>query len=121
VAVFNKKFLSGDTTELSESEFKKYRQSLYNIIPAKKSLASAQRESTVWSNDVEFHRAMLERSGTMVLMPALAFQYFFHQKKYIALSMHIDVPLVHAAVYRKDAPPYIQEFVNAIRLEMHMK
>lgn len=121
VAVFNKKFVSTDATELSKSESKKYRQSLYNIIPAKKYLSSAQRESTVWSNDAEFHRAMLERSGTMVLMPALAFQYFFHQKKYIALSLYFEAPLVHAAVYRKDAPLHIQEFVDAIRLEMHMK
>ena len=32
-----------------------------------------------------------------------------------------EFPLLHAAVYRKDAPKYIQEFVNMIRLEMHMK
>ena len=121
VAVFNRKFFTGESLRLNKTQFNSYRQSLYNIIPAKKQLASAQRESTVWSNDAEFHRALLERNGTMVLMPSLAYQYFFYQKKYVALALYFDVPLIHAAVYRKDALQYIQDFANMIRLEMHMK
>lgn len=122
ISVVNKKFLHDEPLKLSREEFDSRRQSLYNIIPSKQHLSSAQKGTTVWSNDSEFHRAMLERSGTMVLMPSLAYQYFFSSKKYIALPIeHLEVPLIHAAVYRKDAPSYIQEFVNLIRLEMHMK
>lgn len=121
VAVLNRKFLHNETMQLNDTQFRSYRMSLYNIIPAERTLASAQRDSTVWSNDAEFHRALLERNGTMVLMPSLAYQYFFQQKKYVALSLYFNTPLIHAAVYRKDAPAYIQEFINLIRMEMHMK
>lgn len=122
VGVMNKKFLHREDMQISKEEFYSCRQSLYNIIPANKHLASAQTESVVWSNDADFHRAMLERNNTLVLMPSLAYQYFFSNKKYIIVSIEgIEVPLIHAAVYRKDAPAYIQDFINRVRLEMHMK
>lgn len=122
VGVLNKKFFHQEDMQIKKTELHSYRQSLYNIVPTNKYLNAAQTESMVWSNDAEFHRAMLERNNTMVLMPSLAYQYFFSNKKYIALPVEgVEVPLIHAAVYRKDAPEYILDFVNMIRLEMHMK
>ena len=121
IVVLNKKFMEEERTSIEKSEFDQKRQSVYNILPSRKHFQSTKEKATVWSNDSEFHRAMLERNGTLVLMPSLAYQYFFSQKKYIALPLYFDVPLIHAAVYRKDAPQYVQEFVNMIRLEMHMK
>lgn len=123
VAVLNKKFVEEGALELSRERFFQHRQSLYNLIPSQKYLASTAKSTMVFSNDAEFHRAMLERSNTLVMMPSLAYQYFFTQKKYVATHVK-DVelpPLLHAAVYRKDAPKHIQEFVKFIRLAMHMK
>jgi len=123
VYVVNKKFLVSDVAKISKGVFYSSRQSLYNIIPAERHKDSAQSNSIVWSNDAEFHRAMLERKGTLVMMPGLAYQYFFSHKKYTSVTVEdmSEFPLLHVAVYRKDAPKYIQEFVNMIRLEMHMK
>ena len=121
--VINKKTLNNDIAQITQEEFYSFRQSLYNIIPAERHLHSAESNSIVWSNDAEFHRAMLERKGTLVMMPGLAYQYFFSHKKYTSVTVEdmSEFPLLHAAVYRKDAPEYIKEFVNLIRLEMHMK
>lgn len=122
VGVLNKKFFDQETVQISSNDFHARRHSLYNIIPTDKFFDTAQNDSVVWSNDSEFHRAMLERNGTLVLMPALACQFFFSSKKYISLPVEgVDVPLIHAAVYRKDAPQYVKEFVNMIRLELYMK
>lgn len=122
IGVLNKKFFHEESMQIKNTVLHTYRQTLYNIIPAHRNLVSAQQESIVWSNDAEFHKVMLERSNTIVLMPSLAYQYFFSSKKYIALPVEgVNVPLIHAAIYRKDALEYIQNFVNLIRLEMYMK
>jgi len=121
--VINKKTLNNDIAQITQEEFYSFRQSLYNIIPAERHLHSAESNSIVWSNDAEFHRAMLERKGTLVMMPGLAYQYFFSNRKYtnVVIEEMDEIPLLHAAVYRKDASEHIKEFVNLIRLEMHMK
>lgn len=122
IGVLNKRFMNEEELKISKEEFRSRRMSLYNIIPSKTYTSVAQTDSMVWSNDSEFHRAMLERNGTIVLMPGLAHQFFFTNKKYVAVSVeNLDIPLLHAAVYRKDAPKYIREFVNLIRIEMHIK
>ncbi len=122
IGVLNKRFMNEEKLMISNADFKCRRLSIYNIIPSPIYLSNAQTDSMVWSNDSEFHRAMLERNGTIVMMPGLAHQFFFSNKKYVAVSVDgLEIPLLHAAVYRKDAPAYIQEFVNLIRMEMHMK
>ena len=122
VGVLNKRFMKQEELSISKDDFRHRRMSLYNNIPSNMYKVNAQTDSMVWSNDSEFHRAMLERNGTIVMMPGLAHQFFFSNKKYVAVSVeNLEIPLLHAAVYRKDAPTYIQEFVNLIRLEMHMK
>ena len=74
------------------------------------------------SNDVEFHRAMLEKNNASVTMSGLSYQNFFNSKKYVALCLEdIDVSILHVAVYRKDADETIQDIVRMIRKEMHMK
>ena len=122
VGVLNKRFMNQEELSISNDDFRHRRMSLYNIIPSNMYKVNAQTDSMVWSNDSEFHRAMLERNGTIVMMPGLAHQFFFSNKKYVAVLVEgLEIPLLHAAVYRKDVPAYIQEFVNLIRLEMHMK
>ena len=65
---------------------------------------------------------MMEHAGAIVYMSRMAYQYFFGKKKYVMLSLeNIEIPLAHAAIYRKDAEPIIQEFVDLIRTEMHTK
>ena len=122
IAVLNKKFISSDLVQISRKEITSRRTSYYNIIPTKNNLELAKKIGIVWSNDAEFHRAMLERNGTIVLMPSFAYQFFFSTKKYSALSFSdLEAPLVHVAVYRKDTVEYVKEFINLIRLEMHIK
>ena len=74
------------------------------------------------SNDADFHRAMLEKGGTLVLMSGLSYQYFFKDKKYVSLPLGpVDVPMIHAAIYRKDNSAQMQELIQMIRQELHVK
>ena len=85
-------------------------------------LESAKNTSVVWSNDVDFHRRMLEQKRTLVLMPGLAYQYFFSGKKYVALPLEEnETPLIHAAVFRKDASPAVRDFASMVHLELCIK
>ena len=56
------------------------------------------------------------------MMTGLSYQYFFKDKKYVSLPMeHIEVPMIHAAIYRKDNAEQMQELVQMIRQELHVK
>jgi hypothetical protein len=65
---------------------------------------------------------MLEKGGTLVLMSGLSYQYFFKNKKYVCVPLeHTDVPMIHAAIYRKDNSAQMQELIQMIRQELHVK
>jgi len=123
VAVLNRKDYSGKHAFIPVAEqMGRYFTTMYNIEPIDEYKFSVDSTNLTCSNDADFHRAMLEKGGTMVLMSGLSYQYFFNSKKYVCLPLeHIDVPMIHAAVYRKDASAQMQELVQMIRQELHVK
>jgi len=123
VAVLNRKDYSGKHVFIPAAEqMGRYFTTMYNIEPTDEYKFSVDSTSLTCSNDADFHRAMLEKGGTMVLMSGLSYQYFFNSKKYVCLPLeHVDVPMIHAAVYRKDASAQMQEVIQMIRQELHVK
>lgn len=123
VAVINRKDYNGENAFIKMDEYlMDYFKTMYNIEPIDEYKFSAQATSLTCSNDADFHRAMLEKGGTLVLMSGLSYQYFFKDKKYVCLPLEdTDVPMIHAAIYRKDAGKRMQELVHMIRQEMHVK
>ena len=123
VAVLNRKDYDGKQVFIPVSEqMGRYFTTMYNIEPSDAYKFSADATSLTCSNDADFHRAMLEKGGTMVLMSGLSYQYFFKDKKYVCLPLEsADVPMIHAAIYRKDASAQMQELVQMIRQELHVK
>ena len=123
VAVINRKDYTGkqEYVEL-EDYLQNYFKTLYNIEPIDEYKFSVADTSLTCSNDADFHRAMLEKGKTLVLMSGLSYQYFFKEKKYVCLPLeHFDVPMFHVAIYRKDNSAQIRELVHMIRQELHVK
>ncbi|MBQ2837734.1 MAG: LysR family transcriptional regulator [Peptococcaceae bacterium] len=124
IVVVDKKHYTGDEDYIKADEYydSKQLRTIYNVVPIDEMHQGMFNTNMVASNDAEFHRNMLEKAGAMVMMSGLAYDYFFKSKKYVALPVEdIDVPLLHAAIYRKDAEPMVQIFAKAIRKEMHVK
>ena len=124
IAVVNKKRYTGSEDYIKAEDYydSKQLRTIYNVVPIDALNQGMFNTNMVASNDAEFHRNMLEKAGAMVMMSGLSYEYFFKSKKYVALPVEdIDVPLLHAAIYRNDAEPMVQIFAKAIRKEMHIK
>ena len=123
VAVINRKDYTGKQEYISMDDyFGRYFKTMYNIEPIDEYKFSVDATRLTCSNDADFHRAMLEKGGTLVLMSGLSYQYFFKDKKYVCLPLGtVDVPMIHAAIYRKDNSAQMQELVQMIRQELHVK
>lgn len=122
VAVMDKRFYKGDLDYMTMEEYSRHPKTLYNIVPMEEMRCGVADATIVCSSDADFHRSMLEKTGAIVLMSGLARQHFFNSKKYIALSLeHVDMNLLHVAIYRKDAGRQVKELVQMIRREMHIK
>lgn len=122
VAVMDKRFYKGEQEQLSLTEYASHLKTIYNIIPIEEMRSSAWDTNVVCSNDAKFHREMLEKTGAIVMMPYLAYQYFFNSKKYVALPLeNSSTTMLHAAFYRKDADEQLRQFVDMLRREMYIK
>ena len=123
VAVVNRKDYTGKQEYIAMEEYLgRYFKTMYNIEPIDEYKFSVDATRLTCSNDADFHRAMLEKGGTLVLMSGLSYQYFFKDKKYVCVPLeHIDVPMIHAAIYRKDNSAQMQELIQMIRQELHVK
>lgn len=124
IVVANEKHYTGEENYIKHEEYfaPKQLRTLYNVTPIETMKQGSYSTNMVLSNDAEFHRNMLEQADAMVMMPGLAYEYFFKSKKYVALPVEdVDVPLLHAAIYRKDADPMVHIFAKAMRKEMHVK
>ena len=122
VVVVNQKKYKGDKDYLEAEVYHNQLKTLFNIEQVDIRRDTTKVPFSARSNDVDFHRAMLGKNNASVTMSGLSYQYFFNSKKYVALCLEdIDVPIIHAAVYRKDADNTIQEIVRMIRKEMHVK
>ena len=123
VGVINRKDYDGKRAFIDMEQYlNRYFKTMYNIEPIDEYKFDAQNSSLTCSNDADFHRAMLEKGGTLVMMSGLSHQYFFNNKKYVCLPLEgFKVPMIHVAIYRKDASAKMQELVQLIRQELHMK
>ena len=122
VAVINRKNYTGEKEYMRSNEYYNHLKTRYNLEPMENWHERIGVPFSAGSNDVDFHRAMLELTNACVTMSGLSYQYFFNNKKYVALQIENNKEtLHHVAVYRKDAEPHIQELVRMIRKEMHVK
>ena len=123
IGVVNRKHYNGEIDYIRADDCFSSSQlrTIYNITPVEKMRDLAQTSHMIVSNDADFHRNMLKYADAIVIMAGLAYEYFFSSKNFIALPVEgIDVPLIHAAIYRKNADSWIEEFVKMIRKEMHV-
>lgn len=97
----------------------------YGIETTAKWTEIARERHIAINNDIAFTQALLDQGSIYVAMSGLSYQTFFRGKKYIGLSMKdLEVPIIHAAVYRKnseDVTIRVQELVRLIRREMYIK
>ena len=123
IGVVNRKHYNGEIDYIRADDCFSSSQlrTIYNITPVEEMRELAQNSHMIVSSDADFHRNMLKYADAIVIMAGLAYEYFFSSKNFIALPVEgIDVPLIHAAIYRKNADSWIEEFVKMIRKEMHV-
>lgn len=123
ISLVHKRYLKSIEESIQNEQYLQYPLTLYNIIPADMNYKDPRGTYLMYSNDADFHRAMMEKNGAIVLMPSLAQQYFFVSKKIVPIELHeaTAMPLLHAAVYRKDAGLDVQEIVSMIRRDLQKK
>ena len=123
VVVMNQMNYKGKNAYLEEVVYHNQLKTQFNIEPAEGWDANPTKVPfSARSNDVDFHRAMLEFNNASVTMSGLSHRYFFDSKKYVALCLEdVDVEILHVAVYRKDVDDTILELVQRNRKEMHSK
>lgn len=131
--VANKRmFMTGNMNLDGESFANNAIRCLFNILPVEKMRETVFAANIICSNDVDFHRSMLDQTDAMVLMPTLAYRSYFNTKKYVAAPFdfktagsyvkEIEPPsIVHLAVYRKDAPQMVRDVVEMIRQEIYVR
>ena len=123
IGVVNRKHYNGEIDYIRADDCFSSSQlrTIYNITPVEEMRELAQNSHMIVSSDADFHRNMLKYADAIVIMAGLAYEYFFSSKNFIALPVEgIDVPLIHAAIYRKNADGWVEEFVKMIRKEMHV-
>ena len=121
----NKRYLKNEDGTIRHDEFVKHPMTLYNVIPVERQeediFHEMRNDYVTCSNDADFHRTLMEKNGAIVIMPSLAQQYFFTSKKIVPIDLPLDTPLLHAAIYRKDADEIVQDIAMMIRREMQSK
>lgn len=119
VVVMNSHSYRSGLEVLSKAEYQSHFRSMYSLVPIDEMMVAAQSINVMRSNDADFHRAMIKKADACVAMPRLAYQHFFSGKSYMALPLEgSPTTLLHAAVYRKDAPEELQKFVALIRMAL---
>jgi len=104
---------------ITGEEFSRQFCTMFCLLPVDENAHYTTEVHVTCSNDADFHRAMIKKAGAYVLMPRLAYQYFFPGKSYVALPLEgHHHPMLHAAVYRKDAAEELQKFASLIRINM---
>ena len=107
---------------VSHEEHQQQIRTLYGMLPTESMEKLSNEAHMVCSNDADFHRMMMKKADAYVTMPGLAYHCFFNSKSCMALPVEDgDVPLLHAAVYRKDAADSLNRMVGMIRVEMQMQ
>ena len=121
IALMHKRHMKNGDGMLVEDDILTHPLTLYNVIPVDTNYEAPRGTYLMYSNDADFHRVMMEKNGAVVIMPALAQQHFFSSKKIVPVDLPTATPVLHAAVYRKDAEQHIQEIVSMIRRGLQIK
>ena len=122
VGVINNKFYDGTFEVIDGTSYNSSLRTIYNVEITEDWQVEAELKTILWSNDIEFHKAMLEQKGSMVSMTRLSFEFFLNSKKYVALPLKDQTfSIVYAVVYRKDAEKRFLDFVQLIRKELYSK
>ena len=121
IALMHKRHIKSEDGTLPSLEVLQRPMTLYNIIPVDTNYEDPRGTYLMYSNDADFHRAMMEKNGAIVVMPRLAQHYFFTSKKIVPIEISLNTPLLHAAIYRNDADALVQDIAMMIRRKMQMK
>lgn len=122
IVVVNKKHYNGEYNYIQAQDYMHPKQlrTIYDVTPIHDMQQEMHACNMVASNDIEFHRNMLEQVGAMVMMSKLAYRFFFNSKKFVALPLeNVHTPLIHAVIYRKNSSQLVQEFTQKIRKQMN--
>ncbi len=121
MVVMDKRFYTGSVD--STKQMSCYRSSirtLYNILTIDSFREQTYNASILYSNDAQFHRNMMRNVGSMTMMSGLDYQYYFNDKKYVALPFkNGEVSVIHAALYRKNPEAKVRNFITMLRRIMY--
>ena len=116
VVMDNRAYRPGQLS-VADEEFRDHLCSMYCVLPIEEWTKSSDNLQVMRSNDADFHRAMIKKTNAYVLMPRLAYQHFFGSKSFVALPLENNpASLLHAAIYRKDAPEELRRFASLIQV-----
>lgn len=102
---------------LSVQEHQSHFRTMYCVLPIDEMMPYAKDINVMRSDDAAFHREMMKKVDAYVTMPKLAYQHFFSSKTCVALPLeNTEMPLLHAAVYRKDGKEELKKFASMIRV-----
>lgn len=119
VVVTDRKYIKEKTGYMPLKQYIDSVTTQYDILSIEEIRDVSLQKNPVASNNAEFHRRMIEKTGAIVSMSGLAYQYFFNAKRYIGLPLeNMKVPLIHGAIYRKDIDEQAQSMIAMIRKEL---
>lgn len=91
-------------------------KTVYNIVPIEDMQQTIYDKNIICSTDVDFHRNMMERTGSLTFMTGLDYHYYFNNKRYLAVRLDYKMPnVVHGVLYRKDASLEVNNFILALQ------
>jgi len=122
VVVTDRKLIKDGQSSISIAEVRQHPLTTCNIVVRESSRKSAREHSMAVSNDMAFHRGMIEKMGACVAMPGLSAQVFFNSKKYAVLEYANEKnEIIHCAVCRKEDSSRVRLFISLIQQELYTK
>ena len=117
VLVTEQRTVGAEKSRISYEEMPLYQQSVFNLEIHPKWKAFMEQGISM-SNDINFHRKMMQERDAIVTMPHMASKKFFNKNKYKVLTFADEtVEIVHAAVYCAECNPQMKEVISLIRQE----
>ena len=117
VLVTEQRTVGAEKSRIHYEEMPLYQQSVFNLEIHPKWKAFMEQGISM-SNDINFHRKMMQERDAIVTMPHMASKKFFNKNKYKVLTFADEtVEIVHAAVYCAECNPQMKEVISLIRQE----
>lgn len=120
VVVTDRKNMRKGLTTMTEEEYKAGPNTTFTLITREKYREVAEKINMAVSNDMDFHRRMIDKMGANVTMPGLTQKVFFNSKKYGTLEFGYaeERAIAHCAIYRKNNEEQLREFVQLLENEL---